>query len=145
MRQVHVMGLAALLAGCSDTIETYEPGMDWGQVIADGVDAPPQDIELEIRDLGVTLLGTISNAPPSKRVWVIQGLPGDGACPGRLNGACMSLVDPVPVHTVVTSPDGEAMWNAITLHPGSVAHAYQVVVVYPNDKAQMSDLTYPTF
>jgi hypothetical protein len=57
----------------------------------------------------------------------------------------MSLVDPVPVYTVVTSPDGEAMWSSITVHPGSVEHAYQVVVVYPNDKAQLSDLTYPTF
>jgi hypothetical protein len=143
MRQVFGIGMMALLAGCSDTIETYEPGMDWEQVVAEGLDAPPQDIELEIRDLGMTLLGAISNAPASKRVWVIEGIPGDGACPARLRGACMSLVEPVPIYSAVTSPDGEAFWSRVNLHPGSFEYAFQVVVVNPNDEALLSDVTYP--
>ena len=145
MQKVFGVGMMALLVGCADSIETYDLGVGWEQVVAEGLDAPPQDIEIEIRNLGITLLGAISNAPPSKRVWVIEGIPGDGACPARLRGACMSLVEPVPIHSVVTSPDGEAFWASPNLHPGSLEHAYQVVVVNPNDKALLSDVTYAVF
>ena len=143
MSKVYGVGLVAILMGCSETIETYEPGMDWDQVVVERADVPPQDLKLQIRDLGATLLGSVEGAPPSTRVWIAEGLPGDGICPRKLNGACLDLVDASPFMMVITSPDGEALFSRPPRYSDAHERAYQAIVVNPNDKALMSDLAHP--
>lgn len=144
MSKAYGMGLIAFLMGCSQTIDTYEPGMDWDQVMVERADAPPHELQLDIHDLGLSIIGAISDAPPNTRVWVAEGLPGDGPCPRRLNGACLDLLDAVPFMMVITSPDGEAFFSLPALHPGE-PRAYQAIVLNPNEQALMSELTHPRY
>ena len=142
MTRIFVAVGLSLMMGCSETVETYDPGADWSLAEASDVQAAPYKIELKLKDYGDRILGTIHNAPPSSQVWVVQGKPGDGLCPSKLRGACMAVVDAVPFAVMTTSPDGEAVVNRALA--GMMFHnkGFQAISVSRNERASMSELTF---
>lgn len=142
MTRVFVVAAMSFLMGCSETVETYDPGADWELAESAELMGAPYKIELRLVDHGDRIFGTIHNAPPSSQIWVVQGKPGDGPCPNKLRGACMDVVDAVPFMVMTTSPDGEAIINRMT--PGFMFHnkGFQAISVSRNERASMSELTF---
>lgn len=142
MTRVFVVAAMSFLMGCSETVETYDPGLDWELAESAEVMGAPHKIELQLEDHGDRILGTIHNAPPNSQVWVVVGKPGDGRCPNRLNGACMSVLDAAPFAVMTTSPDGEAIVNRFAR--GIMFHnkGFQAIAVSRNERASMSELTF---